>query len=160
VTTANVSVAPSTTKSGNGIRTNAFSAAVMLLLEFSLGVGVNLFATLPHVERGKTLFTAFGSAVTGGPVVLAVHALLGSALLITAVSAVVRASLIRQPALILLTVIAFLGIVAAWLAGARFVDTMANASSMTMAVASAVSILCYALILFIDPGATTDEGVR
>ena len=72
----------------------------------------------------------------------------------------VRAVLIRQPTLIVITVVAFLGILVAWLSRARFVATMANGASMTMAVATAASILCYALILFIDPGATTDEGVR
>jgi hypothetical protein len=145
-------------KALNGLRMNSFAAVVMILLEFGLGVGVNLFSTLPQADHGRGLFTAFGSTVTGGPVVLAVHAVLGTVLLITGVSAVVRASLIRQPALILITVIALLGIVAAWLSGARFVGTMANGASMAMAIATAVSILCYALILFIVPGPTTQEG--
>jgi hypothetical protein len=147
-------------KALSGLRMNSFAAVVMILLEFSLGVGVNLFSTRPQADHGRAVFTAFGSAVTGGPVVLAVHALLGTVLLITGVSAVVRASLIRRPALILITVIAFLGILAAWLSGARFVGTMANGASMTMAIATGVSILCYALILFIVPNPTTQEGTR
>jgi hypothetical protein len=154
VTTSAARVAPGILKAPN-----SFAAVGMLLLEFSLGVGVNLFAAPPHADHGKTLFTAFGSALTGGAAGLAVHALLGTVLLITAVSAVARALFARQ-ALIVLTVIASLGIVAAWLSGARFVSTMANATSMTMAVATAVSIFCYALILFMVPGPIAKEGAR
>ena len=158
MTTTQERMAPIGPKRLNGLRMNSFAAVVMILLEFSLGVGVNLYSTLPHSDHGKTLFTAFGSAVTGGPVVLAVHALLGTVLLVTGVSALTRAALIRQPSLILLAVIAFLGIVVAWQSGARFVGTMANGASMTMATATAVSILCYALILFIVPKPTKQEG--
>jgi hypothetical protein len=147
-------------KALNGLRMTSFAAVVMILLEFSLGVGVNLFSTLPRADHGRAVFSAFGRALTGGPVVLAVHAVLGTVLLITGVSALARASLIRQPAPILITVIAFLGIVAAWLSGARFVGTMANGASLAMAIATAVSILCYALILLIVPKPTTQEGTQ
>ena len=157
MTTTEESVASMRPKALNGLRLNSFAAVVMILLEFSLGVGVNVFSTLPQADHGRAVFTAFGSAVTGGPLVLTVHALLGTVLLVTGVSALARASLIRQPALILITVIALLGIVAAWLSGARFVGTMANGASMTMAIATAVSTLCYAFILFIVPKPTTQE---
>jgi hypothetical protein len=54
--------------------------------------------------------------------------------------------------------VSLLGIVVAWLSGARFVGTMASGASLTMAVASGVSILCYALVLFIVPGSSTEKG--
>lgn len=151
-------VAPSSLKALNGLRTNSFAAVVMLLLEFGLGVGVNLYATLPTSDHGKALFPAFGSAVTGGPVVLAVHAVLGTILLITGVSAVVRAALLRQTALIVITGASLLGIVVAWLSGARFVGTMANGASLAMSIATGVSLLCYALVLFIVPGSSAQKG--
>jgi len=150
--------APSGVKALNGLRTNSFAAIVMLLLEFGLGVGVNLYATLPASDHGKALFPAFGSAVTGGPVVLAIHAVLGTILLITGISAVVRASLVRQSVLIAMTGVSLLGIVVAWLSGARFVGTTANGASLTMAVATGVSILCYVVVLFIVPGSSTEKG--
>ncbi len=152
-------VAPSSHKALNGLRTNSFAAVVMLLLEFDLGVGVNLYATLPTSDHGKALFPAFGSAVTGGPVVLGVHAVLGTILLITGVSAVVRAALLRQTVLIVITGVSLLGIVVAWLSGARFVGTMANGASLAMAIATGVSLLCYALILFIVPGSSAQKGL-
>ena len=149
---------PSSLKALNGLRTNSFAAVVMLLLEFGLGVGVNLYATLPVVDHGKALLAAFGSAVTGGPVVLGVHAVLGTILFITGVSAVVRAALLRQTALIVISGVSLLGIVVAWLSGARFVGTMANGASLAMAIATCVSILAYALILFIVPGSSPEKG--
>lgn len=100
------------------------------------------------------MFPAFGGAVTGGPVVLAVHAVLGTILLITGVSAVVRAALLRQTALIVITGVSLLGIVVAWLSGARFVGTMANGASLAMAIATGVSILCYVLVLYVIPGSS------
>ena len=135
----------------NGLRANSFAAIVMVLVELGLGVGVNLFATLPSTDHGKAPFSAFGRAVTGGPVVLAVHAVLGTVLLITGVSAVVRAVLARRPAVIAMAGVALLGIIVAWLSGARFVADMARGASLAMAVATAVSIACYALVLFVVP---------
>jgi hypothetical protein len=54
--------------------------------------------------------------------------------------------------------LSLLGIVVAWLSGARFVGTTANGASLTMAVATGVSILCYVVVLFIVPGSSTEKG--
>ena len=137
-----------------GLRTNSFAAIVMLLLELSLGIGVNIYATIPGSDTGKSILPAFGHAVTGGPVVLALHAILGTLLLVTGITAVVRATLIHRTIPIATTSIALLSIIVAWLSGARFVGSMANGASMTMAIATAVSLLCYALILFVVPAVT------
>ena len=145
-------LAPSTAKTLPALRTICFAAVVMLVLEFGLGVGANLYATLPAADQGATVFPAFGRALSGGPIVVAVHAVLGTILLITGASAVVRASRVRQPVLIGITGAAFLSIVAAWLSGARFVGNMANSASLAMAIATGLSILCYVLVLFIVPG--------
>lgn len=153
MTSAEERSAPSgVVKAFNGLRTNSLAAIVMLLLEFGLGVGVNLYITVPAAVHGKALFPAFGSAVTGGPVILVMHAVLGTILLITGISAVIRASLVRHSVFIGITGVALLGIVVAWLSGARFVGTMANGASLTMALATGASLLCYALVLFIAPG--------
>ena len=151
-------VAPNRLKALKGLRTNAFAAVVMLLLEFGLGVGANLYVALPAADRGKALLAAFGTAATDGPVILSAHAVLGTILLITGVSAVVRAALIRQASLFLITGVSLLGIVVAWLSGARFVGTMTNSASLAMAIAGGVSILCYALVLFLVPGPPLAQG--
>ena len=131
-----------------GLRTNAFAAVVMLLIEFGLGVGVNLYSSLPASDHGKGLVTAFGAAVTGGPIALTLHALLGTLLLITGIAAVVRATLARRTLLICVAVLALVAILVAWVAGTEFVGDMSNGTSLVMALATALAILCYATILF------------
>ena len=67
----------------SNLRVNSFAALVILLIEIGVGIGVNLFATLPTDDAGKSLFAAFGTAVTNGPLVLTLHALLGTIILIS-----------------------------------------------------------------------------
>jgi hypothetical protein len=134
-----------------GLRANAFAAVVMLLIELGLGVGVNLYSNLPASDHGKGLLTAFGAAVTGGPVALTLHALLGTLLLITGIAAVVRATLARRTLLICIAILAFVAILVAWVTGTEFVGDMSNGKSLVMAVATALAILCYATLLFIAP---------
>ena len=131
-----------------GLRANSLAAVVMLVTEFALGAIVNLYATLPASDAGKTFIAAFGAAVTDGPVALTLHALVGTLLLITGISALVRASLLRGGALIAVSGVALLAILLAWLSGTRFVGDSSNEASLIMALATAVAIVCYAAILF------------
>jgi hypothetical protein len=132
----------------SGLRANSLAAIVMLVIEFALGVVVNLYAKLPASDAGKTLLSAFGAAVTDGPVALTLHALLGTLLLITGISAVVRASLLRRGVLITVTGVALLAILLAWLSGTRFVGDSGNGESLVMALGTGVAIVCCAAILF------------
>jgi hypothetical protein len=59
---------PKATLRIRGLRANALAAAVMLLTEYCLGISVNLFATLPAADHGKSLFGGLPSAVGNGPV--------------------------------------------------------------------------------------------
>jgi hypothetical protein len=137
------------------LRTNSFAAIVMLLIELGLGVNVNLYVTLPASDHGKGLLAAFGGAITGGPLVLTLHALLGTLLLVTGISAVVRASLAHHTALIAVASVALGALLVAWVSGTRFVGDMSNETSFAMALATTVAILCYAIILFIARTATS-----
>ncbi|MDE3133608.1 MAG: hypothetical protein KGL15_06055 [Acidobacteriota bacterium] len=132
-----------------GLRANALAGLVMLLIEYSLGISANLYSTLPAGDHGKALFAAFGAAVGNGPVLVTLHALLGTLLLITGIAAVVRASRLRARPLIALSGGALLATLVAWLSGAQFVGHMRDSASETMALAAAVAILCYALAIFL-----------
>lgn len=132
-----------------GLRITALAALVMLLFEYGLGIWTNLYAHLPASDHGKATFAAFGGAVAHGPVGLALHALLGTLLIITAVFVVIRAALVHQSAPIALAAVGLLAILAAWSSGTKFVSDAANGASFGMAVATAVAILAYATILFI-----------
>jgi hypothetical protein len=131
------------------LRANCLAAVVMLLLEFGLGMGVNLYGHLPASDHGRSTFDAFGHAVANGPVGLSLHALLGTLLLVTSIGAVVRAVLAGRRPIIALSGVALLAILAAWGSGAKFVGDMANSASLTMALATAVALLCYVIILFV-----------
>lgn len=134
---------------GRGLRINAFSAVVMLVIEYGLGIWVNLYAQIPASDHGKGTFAAFGSAVADGPAGLAVHAVLGTLLLVTAIALIVRAAVARKPAATVIGVIAFLAVVGAWLSGARFVGDAADGASFSMAIATGVALLGYTIILFV-----------
>jgi hypothetical protein len=131
-----------------GLRGASFGAMTMLVLQFGIGMWVNLFVTLPRSDRGTGFFAAMGTALTGGPLGLTLHVLLGLALLVTGLGAIVRAALLRQTAWIVVTVVAFVALLIAVLLGARFVGSGANEASFGMALGEAVALLCYALVLF------------
>jgi hypothetical protein len=75
-----------------GLRANALAAVVMLLLAYCLGISVNLYSTRPASDPGKPLFAGFAAAAGNGPLLLSLHALLGTLLVITASAALVRSS--------------------------------------------------------------------
>jgi hypothetical protein len=133
----------------SGLRANALAAVVMLLIQYCLGISVTLYSTLPVHDVDKSLFTGFASAVGDGPLLLSLHALLGTLLLVTASVALVRSVRLGATPPIALTAVALLVIVAAWLAGSEFVGHMKNGTSLAMALATAVAILCYALMIFL-----------
>lgn len=141
--------ASAATRADRGLRPNSFAAVVMLLLEYGLGIWVNLYAKIPASDQGKGIFAAFGAAVADGPVGLALHALLGTLLLVTAVILVIRAVLARRAATIVIGVVALLAIITAWLSGARFTGAGADGASFAMAMATGVALLCYVAVLFI-----------
>ena len=46
-----------------GLRANALAAVAMLLIQYCLGIAVNLYSTLPTTDHGKALFAGFTAAV-------------------------------------------------------------------------------------------------
>jgi drug/metabolite transporter (DMT)-like permease len=130
------------------LRGNTMGVVVMLVLQYSLGMWVNLEATVPPADASAGFWGAFVGAITNGPLALTLHALLGTLLLVSATVLVVRALRIQQPLWIALAVIGLLSIVFAWITGVRFTATGATTSSLFMALLTAFALLCYAVILF------------
>lgn len=116
------------------------AAAIMLVIQFALGIGVNLYITVP---TGKGV----GQAFANGPL-LALHAVLGLLLILAAVSMVVRAVIARHRPSIAASVIGLLAILAAAGFGASFTNDGTNSASLGMALATAVALLCYIIGLF------------
>jgi hypothetical protein len=142
-------VAGTTTRDGRSLRPNSFSVAVMLIVQYGLGIWLNLYAKIPASDHGKGVFAAFGAAVADGPAALALHALLGTLLLVAAMTLTVRAAVARMAATTVIGAVALVAIVAAWLSGARFTGDAADSASFGMAMATAVALLCYVIILFV-----------
>ena len=152
-----VPASSSATRRLQGLRANSFAATVMLVVEFGLGVWVNLYASLPAADQGANITTGFARAITNGPFGLSIHAIVGALLIISATTAVVRAALIKRRVLTAVTSIGLLAVVFAALSGARFIGDSASGTSMSMTIGAAAAMICYALVLFITPSEATAE---
>lgn len=120
------------------LRGNCMGAAVLLIVQFGLGMGLNLYVTLPS---GQSFFaTVFSSAM------LAAHAIAALALLGAAISALVRA--IRARRAVALTSAGLAAIVAAAIAGVSFAGNQGNGASLAMALATAAAMFCYLAAIF------------
>lgn len=126
-----------------GLRKNSFAISVMLLVEYGLGMGVNIYARIPAADQGTGIITALGRALTSQPIVLAVHAALGLLMLVAGVNVLVRASLARHRLAIATSAVGLAAIVAAAFSGATFVNNGQNGASMAMAILTGVALLCY-----------------
>jgi hypothetical protein len=120
------------------LRGNCMGAAVLLIIEFGIGMGVNLYVTLP---AHKSFFPAVFGSVT-----LAAHAIVALVLLGAAIGALVRA--IRTRTAIVFTSAGLAAIVAAGIAGSSFVGNQSNGASLAMALATAVAMFCYLAAVF------------
>jgi hypothetical protein len=131
-------IPPPATSRLAALRGNCMGAAVLLIVQFGLGIGVNLYLTLPS---NKSFFaTVFSSAVLAG------HAIVALALLGAAISALVRAIRVRRA--VAFTAAGLAAILVAAGAGASFVGSPGNGASLTMALATAVAMFCYLAAIF------------
>jgi hypothetical protein len=120
------------------LRGNCMGAAVLLIIQFGIGIGINLYVTVP--EHKPFLSAVFGSAV------LATHAIVAIVLLGAAIGAVVRA--IRARTAIVLNSAGLAAIAVAGIAGSSFVGNGSNGASLAMALATAVGMFCYLAAVF------------
>jgi hypothetical protein len=120
------------------LRGNCMGAAVLLIIEFGLGIGVNLYVTLP--EHKSFFSTVLGSAT------LAAHAVVAVVLLGAAIGALVRA--IRARRAVAFTAAGLAAVVAAAIAGASFASRQDDSASLAMALATAVAMFSYLTAIF------------
>ena len=133
-----------------GLRRASLAALVLLLIQYGIGIGVNLYVTVPAADHGHTI----GTAISSGPGALTVHIVLGLLLILAAAALVVQAIMARHPGVIVTSVIGLLALVGAAAQGAAFVDQAHPSASMTMAVLTGVALLCYSISLYLlgSPG--------
>jgi hypothetical protein len=123
------------------LRQASLGALVMLIVQFGLGVGVNLYVTLPAAGKISDVFSS-------GPA-LALHGVLGLLLIVSSVGLLARAIVARNRPVIVAAAVGLAAIVAAAGEGAAFVRNGTNAASLGMALATGVAMLCYVVTLFL-----------
>jgi hypothetical protein len=138
--TASLPQAPSRAK---GLRRNSGAISVMLLVQYSLGMAVNLFEDVPGSDRHRGILGSALHAVTHTPAGLAFHAILGTLLIVAAISVSVRAWRTRSRKAIAAAVLALVFVLGAWVSGAAFVDQGKDVSSFVMALLTGLAAACY-----------------
>ena len=132
------------------LRRGSMAVLVLVVVEYAIGMYVNLYVTLPGADHGSSL----GSAISNGPAWLSIHAVIGLLLGLGAIGVLVQAIMIRRWGLIALSVIGLLAMIFASVAGTGFTSTGDDSASMAMSVLTGVAMLCYAANLYVlRPGA-------
>jgi hypothetical protein len=127
------------------LRRGSLAVLVLLVVEYAIGMYVNLYVTVPGADHGGSL----GSAISNGPASLSVHAVIGLLLGLGALGVAAQSILIRHWGLIAASVIGLLAIIFASVAGTGFTSTGADSASMAMSVLTGIAMLCYAADLYL-----------
>ena len=149
------------------LRRGSLAVLVLLVIEYAIGMYVNLYAAVPGSDHGGGL----GNAIANGPASLSLHATLGLLLSLGALGVAAQAVLIRRWALVAASVLGLLAMIFASVAGTGFTSTGDTSASMAMAVLTGVALLCYAANLYLlrapapagqaaDPAKMTGQNSR
>lgn len=129
-----------------------------LLVQFLLGMALNLFVELPKDHPGANPPEFFSGAtqsviwaILHGPLLLVLHAVLGLVLLIGAIVLFVQAVRSGPRSFGIATGIAGFSILLAGLNGGSFLNYNEDFSSMIMAAFFAISIAAYAAAMYVAP---------
>ncbi len=128
-------------------------ACALLIVQYLLGMAVNVFVALPASHPGAGAGNYFGGAASGldwvvasGPGWAAAHAAFGLALVVAAIAAVVLAlagARARDRLAVSLSVLGALAVIGAAFNGVSFVNYGHAFSSMIMAGLWALALACY-----------------
>ena len=144
----------------------AFGLLVALLVQFAIGMYVNLFATIPlnHPGHGANDFfagsyhsVAWAETSPHAPLILAFHAGLGLLLVVGSLWLAVLAIRGRRAGIGWAAALGALFIIGAGFNGASFLNYNHDANSYVMALLFAAAVLCYSVILAL-PGDTEPQA--
>ena len=125
-----------------GLRQASLAILIVLIVQFALGIGVNLYVTLPAAGHPGH------SSWFGNGALLALHAALGMFLVLAAIAVLARAITARNVTLIATSAAGLAAIGLAFFFGASFTDKLTNGYSLGMAIAFAAALACYAIGLY------------
>jgi ACR3 family arsenite efflux pump ArsB len=146
---------PRTQRRQAGLRQANLAVLILLIVQFALGMGVNLYVTLPAAGHPGH------ASWFGNGALLALHAALGMLLILGAIFVLVRAIMARNATLIVTSAAGLVAILLAAFFGSGFTDKLTDGYSIGMALAFAAALACYAIGLFAAPTgkAVGDAGV-
>jgi hypothetical protein len=132
-----------------GLRRASLAIVIVLIIQFTLGIGVNLYVTLPAAGHPGH------ASWFGNGALLALHASLGMFLVLAAIFVLVRAVMARNATLIVTSAAGLVAILLAFFFGSSFTDKLTNGYSLGMAIAFAAALACYTVGLY---AASTRRG--
>ena len=124
------------------LRQASLAIVIVLIIQFGLGIGVNLYVTLPAAGHSGH------ASWFGNGLLLALHASLGMFLVLAAIFVLVRAIMARNAILIATSAGGLVAIFLAFSFGASFTSKLTNGYSLGMAIAFAAALACYTIGLY------------
>ena len=128
------------------IRMSSLGGVIMLIIEFILGIVYNLYGTAPTPAKSVGLFSS---------PLLALHVIVAILLLIAAVGQLIRAIGTRHRLTIWMSAIGLVGILGAGFSGIGFAGNGAAGASLGMALAFAVALAAYVVLVFALPSSSS-----
>ena len=143
---------PSTHKTESrqaGLRQASLAIVIVLIVQFALGISVNLYVTLPAAGHPGH------ASWFGNGALLALHASLGIFLVLAAIFVLVRAIMARNRTLVATSAGGLVAVLLAFFFGSSFTDKLTNGYSRGMAISFAAALTCYSFGLY---AASTRRG--
>jgi hypothetical protein len=122
-----------------GVRRVSLAALVMLVVQYGLGIILNLYVAVPASDAHGGLMQEIAS----GPLMLTLHALLGLALIGAALVLLIRAVRLQDRMIAVLAATGLTAIGGAFASGEIFVRNGQSGASLAMALLTGVALLCY-----------------
>jgi hypothetical protein len=140
----------------------------MLVIQFLLGMYVNLFVTIPTNHPGArppeyfsgVAQSVFWAITQSGLIFLILHAAFGLVIVVGAAVLLVQAIQSRMRSLILPTSFGAFGVVAAGFNGGSFLNYNQDFSSMIMAAGFSVAMISYVFGLYVTAQTPTVSATR
>ena len=115
---------------------------IALVAQFALGMWVNLYAAVPAADQHAGIV----QDITNGPLLLTVHALLGTFLIVATIVLLIRAIKVGDRTVTVLAAVGLAAVVGAFGAGEFFVRDGESKMSLWMAVLTGIALLAYIYI--------------
>ena len=140
------------------LRNGFLATLILLVVQFVLGMAVNLFVKVPLDHPGANPPEYFSGvlqsvtwAVVQGPFLLILHTSLGLLLVVVGLGVLVRAIQSRSRGMIVTAATGALGVLAAGFNGGSYLNYHEDFSSMLVASFFAIAVTAYVVGLWLSP---------